>query len=75
MADWLKVFQIDQTVVSSEVGDGRGWERMGEDGRMEVDGMKISEHSYGVLVVVFFSKKSLPKGRKLDFETGLVGMD
>ena len=45
MADWLKVFQIDQTVVSSEVGDGRGWERMGEDGRMEVDGMKISEHS------------------------------
>ena len=53
--------------------DGRGWERMGGDGRMEVDGMKISEHSYGVLVVVFFSKKSLPKGRKLDFETDLVG--
>jgi hypothetical protein len=26
VADWLKVFQIDQTVVSSEVGDGRGWE-------------------------------------------------
>ena len=36
--------------------DGRGWERMGEGGRMEVDGMKISEHSYGVLVVVFFQE-------------------
>ena len=70
MADWLKVFQIDQTVVSSEVGGG--WERMGEDGRMEVDEMNMSQHSYGI-VVLFFSKKSLPKGRRLDSATHLVG--
>ena len=75
MADWLKVFQIDQTVVSSEVGDGRGWERMGEDGRMEVDGMKISEHSYGVLVVVFFPRSPCQKGGNWTSRPVLVGMD
>ena len=45
---------------------------MGEDGRMEVDEMNMSQHSYGI-VVLFFSKKSLPKGRRLDSATHFVG--